>query len=383
MPSAEGKTIDSATLDISVKRSELLRELSIAQGVVERKSTIPVLSHFLFETSGPNLLITATDTEVGLRTFCPATVRQPGSCTLPARKLFDYVRLLTDGDMTLKALDHGWAQIRSGRSVTKMVGLPRDTFPQLPLYPAGSAVRVSAPIFRAMITRTLFAVSQEEGKYALDGVLLILQPTTISMVATDGNRLAHVEASASVTGLKEDIRVLIPKKALSQLGMLLSSGTIEAFEFAKNDSSLFFRIGGRLLTCRQLLGNFPNYEPILRQDYRGSVVVPSEELAQAIQRVSQFSDDRASSIRLDVDSEQLSLSSSSPEIGESKELLEASYKGPPLTASFNSRFLTEFLQAVESDTVQFHFKDPTAAAEFRPTGNGENRYRYIVMPMRT
>jgi DNA polymerase-3 subunit beta len=112
-------------------------------------------------------------------------------------------------------------------------------------------------------------------------------------------------------------------------------------------------------------------------------VVPSEELAQAIQRVSQFSDDRASSIRLDVDSEQLSLSSSSPEIGESKEILEASYKGPPLTASFNSWFLTEFLRAVESDTVQFHFKEPTAAAEFRPTGNGENRYRYIVMPMRT
>jgi DNA polymerase-3 subunit beta len=264
MSSAEGKTIEPATLDISVKRSELLRELSIAQGVVERKSTIPVLSHFLFETSGPNLLITATDTEVGLRTFCPATVRQPGSCTIPARKLFDYVRLLTDGDMTLKALDHGWAQIRSGRSVTKMVGLPRDSFPKLPLYPAGSAVRVSAPTFRAMITRTLFAVSQEEGKYALYGVLLILQPTTISMVATDGNRLAHVEAPASVTGLKEDIRVLIPTKALSQLGMLLSSGTVEAFEFAKNDSSLFFRIGGRLLTCRQLLGNFPNYEPMPR-----------------------------------------------------------------------------------------------------------------------
>ena len=383
MPSAESKTLESTALDISVKRSELLSELSIAQGVVERKSTIPVLSHFLLETSGANLLITATDTEVGLRTFCPATVRHPGNCAVPARKLYEYVRLLADGEMALKALDHGWAQIRSGRSVTKMVGLPHDSFPNLPLYPADSAVRISASVFRAMIGRTLFAASQEDGRYSLNGVLMILQPTMIGMVSTDGNRLAHVEASASITGLKEDVRVLIPTKALSQLSLLLSSGTVEVFEFAKNDSSLFFRIGSRLLTCRQLVGTFPNYEPILRQDYRGSLVLPSEELSQAIQRVSQFSDDRASSIRLNVDSDQLSLSSSSPEIGESKEILEASYKGAPLTASFNARFLIDFLRAVGSDTVQFHFKEPTAAAEFRPASNGEARYRYIVMPMRT
>ena len=136
-------------------------------------------------------------------------------------------------------------------------------------------------------------------------------------------------------------------------------------------------------TSRKLVGTFPNYEPILRQDYRGSLVLPSEELSQAIQRVSQFSDDRASSIRLNVDGDQLSLSSSSPEIGESKEILEASYNGAPLTASFNSRFLIDFLRAVGSDTVQFHFKEPTAAAEFRPASNEEAHYRYIVMPMRT
>lgn len=382
MPSTESKTPEPSALDISVKRSELLRELSMAQGVVERKSTIPVLSHFLFETSGPNLLITATDTEVGLRTFCPATVRYPGNCTVPARKLCEYVRLLADGEIMFKALDHGSAQIRSGRSVTKMVGLPRDGFPNLPLYPADSAVRISAPIFRAMIGRTLFAVSPEEGRYSLNGVLLILQPTTITMVSTDGNRLAQVEVSASVTGLKEDIRVLIPTKALSQLSVLLNPGGIEVFEFAQNDSSLFFRIGSRLLTCRQLVGTFPNYEPILRQDYPGSLVLACQDLSQAIQRVSQFSDDRASSIRLNVESEQLSLSSSSPEIGESREILEVGYKGAPMATSFNSRFLIDFLRAVGTDTVQFHFKEPTAAAEFRPIDNSEGRYRYIVMPMR-
>ena len=383
MSSAESKTIESGTLDLSVKRSELLRELSIAQGVVERKTTIPVLSHFLLEASGNNLLITATDTEVGLRTFCPATVKQPGNCTLPARKLYEYVRLLAEGELTIRALDHGWAQIRSGRSITKMVGLPRDSFPKLPLYPAASAVRMSAPIFRAMIGRTLFAVSEEDGRYSLNGVLLLLRSATITMVATDGNRLAHVETPASITGLKEDVRVLIPAKALSQLSVLLDSGTIETFEFAENESSLFFRVGSRLLTCRKLVGTFPNYEPILGQDYTGSLILPSAEFSQAIQRVSQFSDDRASSIRLNVEPEQVSLSSASPEIGESKEILEASYKGAAMTASFNSQFLIDFLRVVGTDTVRFRFKEPTTAAEFRPGDNSELRHRYIVMPMRT
>lgn len=383
MPSAENTAVASTALDISVKRSELLRELSIAQGIVERKSTIPVLSHFLLEASGNNLLITATDTEVGLRTFCPATVKQPGNCTLPARKLYEYIRLLAEGELTVKALDHGWAQIRSGRSVTKMVGLPRDSFPNLPLYPAASAVRIWAPAFRTMIGRTLFAVSQEDGRYSLNRVLLLLQPSTITMVATDGNRLAHVETAASIPSMKEDARILVPTKALSQLSVLLNSGRIETFDFAQNDSSLFFRVGSRLLTCRKLAGTFPNYEPILRQDFIGSLVLPSEELSQAIQRVSQFSDDRTSSIRLNVEADQVSLSSSSPDIGESKEILETSYKGTPMSTSFNSRFLLEFLRAVESDTVQFHFKEPTAAAEFRPVSETEPRHRYVVMPMRT
>jgi DNA polymerase-3 subunit beta len=151
------------------------------------------LSNFLFETSGNNLLISATDLDLSVRTFCAAKVKNPGCCTVPGRKLYDYVRLLADGEVAIKSQENDWVQVRCGRSNTRFVGLPRKNFPSLPLYPAQAAVRLPAAVFRASISRTIFAMSHEESRYTWNGALLIVQPTTITMVATDGSRLAHVQ----------------------------------------------------------------------------------------------------------------------------------------------------------------------------------------------
>jgi DNA polymerase III subunit beta len=383
MSSLNSKTTAPSAMDISIDKADILKELSLIQGVVERKSTAPILSNILFETSGNNLLITATDLELSLRTFCAAKVKNPGYCTVPGRKLYDYIRLLADGEITIKSQENDWVQIRCGRSNTRLVGLPRKNFPNLPLYPAQAAVRLPAAVFRTMITRTLFAISQEESRYILNGALLILQPTTITMVATDGSRLAHIQAPASITGVTGEIRLLIPKKALAEINALLTISGVDAFELAKDDSTLYFRIGSRLLSCRQLVGTFPNYEPVMPRDYTRSVVLPCSEFSQSLQRVSQFSDDRSRAVRLNVHDKQFCLSSSSPEAGESEEVLDTAYHGELMPARFNARFLIEFLRAVDSDKVQFYFKEPSAAAEFRPTEDEGYQYRYIVMPMRT
>jgi DNA polymerase-3 subunit beta len=203
------------------------------------------------------------------------------------------------------------------------------------------------------------------------------------MVATDGSRLAHIQAPASITGVTGEIRLLIPKKALAEINALLTISGVDAFELAKDDSTLYFRIGSRLLSCRQLVGTFPNYEPVMPRDYTRSVVLPCSEFSQSLQRVSQFSDDRSRAVRLNVHDKQFCLSSSSPETGESEEILDADYSGEPTATRFNSRFLIEFLRAVGSDMVQFHFKEAAAAAEFRPVDGAEYQYRYIVMPMRS
>src|SRR5579884_510045 len=184
MSSSPSKPAAAAAMEITIEKSDLLRELSATQGVVDRKASVPILSSYLFEAVNNHLLITATDLELSLRTFCPAKVKQAGSCTIPARKLYEYARLLKDGELTIKLLENHWVQIRSGRSNTKIVGMARDSFPSLPLFPAESAMRIPAQILRTMMARTIFAISPDASRYTLNGALLLWAPGTMTMVAT-------------------------------------------------------------------------------------------------------------------------------------------------------------------------------------------------------
>src|ERR1700744_2855238 len=223
-------------MEITVTKNDLLRELTATQGVVERKTTIPILSNFLFEASGEKLSITATDLDLGLRTSCPAKVKKEGSCTIPARKLYDYVKLLPDGEVSIKLLENHWVQIRSGRSNTKMVGMARANYPQVPEFPSESVTSIPAPAFKTLIAHTIFAISNEESRYTLNGALLVLKPESLAMVATDGHRLSFVEKPGeTLDGISSEKRVLIPRKALSELASLLGSSDVEKVEFADDD----------------------------------------------------------------------------------------------------------------------------------------------------
>ncbi len=384
MTTPTGSKPQSSRMEISVDKADLLRELALMQGVVERKSTIPILSSFLFEASANNLTITATDLDVSLRTPCPVRVKREGSCTIPARKLYDYVRLLGDGEVVIRVLENDWIHIRNGRSHTKMVGLARKNFPTLPVFPPDGAIRLPAGVLRSMIAKTIFAISNEESRYTLNGALLVLQPGRLTMVATDGHRLAHIVAAKSEVPVENETRVLIPKKALAEINSLLSGGD-ETIGFAKDETTLFFRLGSRLLTCRQLAGTFPNYDAVMPRDLKQSVTVSCADLSRAMQRVSQFSDERSRAIRLKIDKSQLSLSSSNVEVGESEETLDTEYSGEAATIGFNAGYLLDFTRAAGAQTLSFSFKGPEAAAEFRPCAEGdpEYEYRYVVMPMRT
>jgi DNA polymerase-3 subunit beta len=383
MPSSAG-TEAGATMEISVSKSDLLKELTATQGVVERKTTIPILSNFLFEAGGDKLSITATDLDLSLRTSCPAKVKKEGSCTIPARKLYDYVKLLADGEISIKLLENHWVQIRSGRSNTKMVGMARANFPALPLFPAESALQLPAQVLRQLIARTIFSISNEESRYTLNGALLVLKPESLTMVATDGHRLAHIEHGGTKLPVSGELKVLVPKKAMSELSTLLNSTDAQTVEFAKDESTLFFRIGGRLLTSRQLTGQFPNYEAVLPRDNNKFVTVHCDELSAAIQRVAQFADERSNAIRMRVEKNELKVSSSNTETGESEDSIEVAYTGDPMVIGFNSQYLLEFLKVVGSGDVRFEFKDAQTAGQLRPdeAADSEYRYRYIVMPMR-
>ena len=372
----------STTMEITVSKFELLRELTATQGVVERKTTIPILSNYLFEAAGDKLSLTATDLDLSLRTSCNAKVKKEGACTIPARKLYDYVKLLPDADITIRLLENHWVSIRCGRSNTKMVGMARSNFPGLPVFPSAGVIKIPSAVLRSMIAKTGFAIASEESRYTLNGALMVLKPESITMVATDGHRLAHVErAGEKFEGVSGEMKTLIPKKAMDELKSLLDSD-VETIDFAKDESTLFFRVGPRLLTSRQLTGQFPNYEAVLPKDVSKSITLQGEELGAAIARVAQFADERSRAVRLRLEKGELKLSASSTETGESEDSIEIAYDGEPMAIGFNAQYLIDFIKATGSGEVKLELKDAQSAGQLRPAEGEDYKYRYIVMPMR-
>jgi len=381
--------VPAGNLEITVSRAELLHELTAAQSVVERKTTIPILSNFLFEATNEDgagrLTITATDLDQSLKTSCAAKVKKPGACTIPARKLYDYIKLLPDGDISIKLMDNHWVQIRAGRSNTKMVGMARANFPQVAEFPSTGGYKLSVSSLKNMVSKTIFAISNEESRYTLNGALLVLKAESMAMVATDGHRLAHVEKlGETIEGITGEKKTLIPRKALSELAGLLGSTDSETLEFSDDDSTLFFKVGGRVLTSRKLTGQFPNYEAVLPRDNNKFVIVRSEDLMASIQRVAQFADERSGAIKIRLEQNELKLSAQSTDAGESEDIIETPYNYDPLVVGFNSSYLVDFLRATGvQGEVRLEFKDAQSAGQMRPEDANEDvKYRYILMPMR-
>jgi DNA polymerase-3 subunit beta len=379
-PAAQG-----AAMEISVSRQDLLKELTATQSVVERKTTIPILSNFLLEAEDDRLNITATDLDQAIRTSATVKVKKPGACTIPARKLYDYIKLLPDSEISIKLLENHWVQIRSGRSNTKMVGMARANYPQVPEFPGIAATSISVDSLKTLIARTVFAISNEESRYTLNGALLIIKAESLAMVATDGHRLAFVEKhNEALEGISGEKRVLIPRKALQELQLLLAATEAEKLEFADDEHTLFFRVGHRTLSSRKLSGQFPNFEAVMPRENTRFAVVRSSELSAAIQRVAQFADERSGAIRLRLESNELKISANSTESGESEDTIDTPYAGDPITVGFNSVYILDFLKALDNQgEVRLEFKDAQSAGQMRPEDpDAEYRYRYVLMPMR-
>ena len=373
---------EKTTMEFSVKKFDLLEELALTQGVVERKTTIPILSNLLFEAKGSRLALTATDLELSIRTSCEAKVKKDGGATIPAKKLLELVRLLPDDEIRFKLLENHWVQIVCDRKSYKMVGMARDNFPAIPVFPH-PLVKIPAKLLSALITKTAFAISMEESRYTLNGGLLILKPETLAMVATDGHRLALAETDHKFDGLGSEARVLVPKKALAEIQRLVAeAGEDDQVEFARDDNHLFFQLGPRLLIARMLTGQFPNYEAVLPRENTRVVVLDRNELNDALRRVSQLADQRSHAVKFSLAKDGIELSASSPEYGEARESIDKEYKGEPLAIGFNAQYMLDFLAAAAEGPISIELKDEQSAGQMRPLADEQYRYRYIIMPMR-
>jgi DNA polymerase III subunit beta len=372
-------------MEFTVTKADLVRELNLSQGVVEKRTTIPILSNVLMEARGDRVQLTATDLELGIRCSFPARIAKEGAGTIPVRRLLEYVRLLPDADLNVKFLENDWASITCGRSRTRIAGISRESFPELPQMPEALA-EIPAGALASLIGKTVFSISAEESRFTLNGALLQLRDQGMLMVATDGHRLAYVETCGELAGIRSVHRALLPRKAMGEVLKLVAEvGADSSVKFAGDENHLFFQFGDRLLISRKLTGTFPDFERVLPKDHKVSITLDRDEVRAAIERVSQFADERSRAIRMQLGPGEVKIFSSISETGESEESIPVEYAGVALDIGFNAQYLLEFLRAISEQQVVFSFKDSHSAAEVSPApGEGAQRelYRYIVMPMR-
>ncbi|HET9129441.1 MAG TPA: DNA polymerase III subunit beta, partial [Terriglobia bacterium] len=321
-------------MEFTVRKFDFLQELTLIQGVVERKTTIPILANVLVRAESNGLGIIATDLEIGLKSVCAAKTTTAGVMTLPAKRLYEIIRALPDKEIKFKRGEANWVTVTCGSSRFRIAGLPQEDFPVLP-EPKANVVRIPAEILSKLITRTIFAISTEDSKYTLSGALLVLKPGSITMVATDGHRLAHVEKTEELEDVSEEIRVLVPKKAMGELVRMISeSADTEKIGFSRDDNHLFFDLGKRLLVSRMLTGQFPNYEAVLPRNNDRTFAVDREEITSAIRRVAILSDERSRTVKVAVASGSLEITASHSDLGEAHETIEIEYNKEDLQVGF-------------------------------------------------
>jgi len=356
-------------MEIRLKREELLAELVPMQGIVERRTTIPVLSHLLLRAEGGRLAVAATDLDVSLTSSLAAQVKGEGALAVQARKFLEIVRALVADEITLVLEDERSLRIAAGRSRFRIHGLPAADFPTLPEVAGKASLEVPLKSFQRMIGKVLFAVSSEESRFQLSG--------------TDGHRLALIDVALPKAAAAPDT-VLVPRKALQELMRLEGEG---ALEFRRGEHHLAFRAGHREMICRVLEGAFPDYERVIARNNDKKVTCERKALGDAVGRVALVTGDRNRGVRLEFAGGEITVAAANPDLGEATETLGCEYGGSGIKIGLNPDYLAQFLSAVETDQVLLELKDENSQCvghPVRPAGAEapDERYLCVIMPMR-
>ena len=370
-------------MEVSIRREDLTRGLYLVQGVVERRSTVPILANVLFEPAEGGISLTATDMEVGLRVRVPAEVKKKGAVTVNARKLYEISREVTAEELVLKASTTGWVDLLAGRSKFKVVSLDSKDFPQLPLgveSKGGVTVEIAAAMLREMVDKTLFAVSTDETRFNLSGVLMESgDAETLRMVATDGHRLAKIDRR--VPGARLERGVIMPRKGLVEVRKLLED--VDQGEVTLLVSAKDVRVSTPTVSffMRLVEGEFPDYRQVIPNTVRARARFNRNDLLAALRRISLLASERSHGVKLHLEKGRLEASASNPDQGEASEDIEISYGGEPLTVGFNARYLIDVLGAhAEGEVMELGLTDEVGPGTV--TGASDPDYTYVVMPMR-
>jgi len=374
-------------MELKIGAQELARALGRSQGIVEKKSTMPILSHVLLEAKkGDVLHVSATDLDLSVSSEHPCEVLKEGALAVPAKHLFEIVRSLPEQQVTLKKAGNNYLEVRSGPSEFRIVGLPAEDFPALPKFEKVPFVDVVPAELLAQIDLTSFAASTDETRYNLNGVFFEPQGPVLRMVATDGHRLALSEKPlAGDYALKRG--VILPRKGLHELKKLLGESVDAAGEkpetklgFAEN--SAVYRRPGVVLAMRLIEGMFPDYKQVIPKQGEKIVKVGRQRLLETLRRVSILASDKSHAVKLELSPGLLRVLSQNPDLGDAKEEVPVEYAGEPLKIGFNSRYITDVAAVLKSDDVQLELADDLSPGVLRGAGPEDAGYTAVVMPMR-
>ena len=368
-------------MDVTLNRAALLEELQLLQGVLERRTTIPILSNVLVNAEGDQLSIAATDLDVTVFSRCVATVRQEGKATIQGKVFFDLVRSMPADTVELAAGENRF-EVRSGHFKTKLASLDPADFPTLPPVPEGQGFAVPLQLLQKVIDRTVYAVSSEEGHFQYNSALLVLGAAQAEMVATDGHRLAYVRAPQG-GGLPPFEQQLLPRKVLSQLRRIAASGEQTVY-LARSENHLAFRIGERTLLSRVLESRFPQYERVLVRDNPHRVLVNRQEFTASLRRVEILASERTHGVQLQFETDAIGLASVGFEIGSGEERVECQYRGEPMKVFVNAQYVLDFLGAVGCEQVEMRLRDADGPIVLMPVGDDQeiSECLYVIMPIR-
>ena len=374
-------------MELTVGKAELQKELQLCQGVVEKRSTIPILSNVLLKAADGRLQIAATDLDVTILSSCPARITTPGGVTIEAKRLFDIVRSLPDEDVHVSLQENNSVSIEAGTAKFRLLGLPAEDYPTLPTVNVEDAYTLPLNELKTMVAKVKFAITHEETRFQLNGALLKVQPAKMEMVATDGHRMALINFPQGTGGGKKkgtDLTILIPRKALDEI-LRLESGEDGNVQFGVSENQLFFEAGDRRLMARMIDVNFPNYMEVIARDNDRKVFVDRERLLATIRRISLVANERTRAVRFDFAPGKLTVSSTNPELGDARETVPIDYAGNPFHVGLNAAYVTDFLSAVDTPSVSLDLKDENSQCIGRPASTSEELpydYLYVVMPMR-
>ncbi|MFA6320254.1 MAG: DNA polymerase III subunit beta [Candidatus Omnitrophota bacterium] len=362
-------------MKFNTTKDVLLKGIQEVQSAISSKSSLPILSNILIEATEDNLILTTTDLDIGITSKITLKPQITGAITIPAKKFSDIVKELPDGEpISVSVKKNNLVNIECGKSVFKIMGLPKEEFPQLPEFKDKESLVLQQKKLKSMMKLTSFAISHDESRYVLNGVLFVIKPTYIRLVATDGRRLAMVEDKLQLPKTLER-KFIVPTKAVNELDKSLGDDGEVKICFSENQ--IFFDMGKTRLVSRLIEGEFPNYEQVIPKEAKDKIILSKNIFLSAVKRAALFTNQDSAAIKMDLGKDKVVISKSTPYLGEARVEIDAEYKGKEISVGFNPNYLIDFLKNTEIEKIAFEVTDPEKPGVVRIGAE----YIYVVLPM--